>query len=188
MAQVPRRYLSSSDYGKGLGNVQWFCLSYVETMSEIPWLETEVTSTDSNTSQIPALFQWIGNYIYPKMRENEAKTGYYALPSAQKKALYKWQGIHLYAEATESNFSATFGKVECDYILRWDGYDEDKLRVAYVKSAHATQRPIISVGNKVTERQVHITGRDIVGKKLSEVLNLLDEETRKIMEQENWIA
>lgn len=155
-------------------------------MFEIPWFETETISTESNTSQIPALYQWIGDQIFPEMREHEAKTGYYALSSAQKKALYKWQAIHRYAEAAQSNSSETLSKVNRDYVLRWDGFDEDKLRVAYVKSAHGKLQPIISVENRVTTRQVHIKGQDVIGKKLSQVLSLLDEETRQIMEQENW--
>ena len=54
------------------------------------------------------------------------------------------------------------------------------------ENANAKLRPIISIGKKVTERQVHIRAQDIIGKRISDLLALLDDATSKVMEEERW--
>ena len=183
--------------GRGVDGVIWFCLSCFESLwDEAGWpggpepptrpppprRSNPVYSGFSNVYQslpgetdldpdlfMPTLYRDLNQGLSAEDRFHRPATGYYELSDPELKCFYKWKAVHCHAQIMYSSFHCGFA--EYTGIAKCYPEDETGAGVAYLNASQEEFVGQMSVGKK---RIVEVEARDIRGKKLSEVMNLLD--------------
>ena len=133
---------------------------------------------DTWPSSIPNLAS-ISQFIYPETRQDGTNTGYYALSSPQLCALRKWKAVHTYAAIFENQSNrAVMEGHELHYA-----YAEDELGEIYNNDRERKTRGVMEIGGKLIE----LSGGEVKGKKLSEVLQIVDERVVAEWQEQGWV-
>lgn len=190
--------------------MMWFCLSCFENLwDEVGWpggpepptrpppprRSNPVYSGFSNVNQflpgetdldedlfMPTLYRDLNQRLSAEDRFHRPATGYYELSDPELKCFYKWKAVHCHAQIMYSSFHCGFA--EYTGIAKYYPEDETGAGVAYLNASQEGFLGQMSVGKK---RIVEVEARDIRGKKLSEVMKLLDTMVSHWLQEHGWV-
>ena len=171
--------------GKAVGGIQWFCLPCIEEL----WAVEDQDETSSVVSStLTVVLASISKKIFAERRHHASDGAHYKLPLPQAYALEKWKAAIAFLD-----FFADSDKVadlinrarDTGFIGQW-GNDAfvglREPRLLYESESLRDMRGYTEIGGV----RVEAARRHVAGKKLSEILKLVEEKTKQKLE--TWQA
>lgn len=133
---------------------------------------------DNWPRSIPALAS-ISQFIHPETRHDPTNTGYYALSSPQLYAFRKWKAVHTHAAIFDNE---TNRKVMEEEGLHYQYAEHGGVGEIYQDLEERRTRGVMEIGGLVVE----VSGEEVKGRRLSEVLAATDTKVEKEWMVQGW--